>query len=99
MPENEKEMGEPARTCRIVQDARGKGLGHVCVLPSKEDPVKVDIIWSPCGAAPARGLRSTAELINELKKQDADPETIEGTMDFVDRRLRALDTSRTRRAV
>jgi len=89
--------GSKAKTCRIVRNPQGEERGHVCVLPNK-DLDRNDLIWNPSDTRPAKNLRSTAELINELKKEQADKDSIELTLEFVDARLRSLDASR-RRAV
>lgn len=68
----------------------GNGTVAVAVAVTRSKTLEgADIIWIPKDGK-ARGLRSTAELINELRKAKTSQGDIEKAIQFVDNRLNEL---------
>lgn len=82
------------RACLDIKNSKGKPIGCVCVVSSK-DYRKKDIIIMPRDK-PAKSVRSTTELINKLHNFDVSYEERKKAMDFTSFRLKTLDDFKER---
>ena len=76
-------------SCRPIRNSDGEIIGDVCSLPSK-DIGKKDILFMPKEGR-SKSMRSVAEFVNSLEKENVPMVEREKAIDFLNERLRAID--------
>jgi len=76
--------------CKTIRNKDGREILDVCIIPAK-DMDKNDILLIPRDPSyRAKSMRSIAELVNNLKKEEIPHDEILDTLEFAWERLRLL---------